>query len=202
MLTPKQQKAVRLGVFILADWVLCLWIGGFIVFGFYINNFTTDVDETTDAIVVLTGGRNRIAEGVKLLNQNFADKLFISGVSPHVTIEAIEKESHTHINAPEKVILGFKATNTIENAQEIKEWIEQNNIHSVRLVTSNYHLPRSMAELSAYNLPLKITAYPVYSEKVSDSWWKSWGTFKFIFAEYNKFLFACTRNFTKSLWRN
>lgn len=172
-----------------------LWLCGFILFAKYINNYPPFDEQKTDAVVVLTGGRNRISEGVRLLNAEAADKLFISGVSPHVTIKDIEEKIHIKINNPEKVELGFKATNTIGNAREVTEWIEQNHINSVRLVTSNYHLPRSMAELKAFHLPLKILAYPVYSEKVAGHWWQSWGTFKFIFAEYNKFLFVCLRNF-------
>ena len=201
MLTPKQRKTAFWGIFLLADTLFCLWICGFILFGHNINNFSLDTEQKTDAIVVLTGGRNRIAEGVGLLNRQVADKLFISGVSPHVTIKDIETQTHTHIDFPERVELGFRATNTIENAIEVKDWIEKNNIRTVRLVTSNYHLPRSIAELQSFNLPLEILPYPVYSEKVSGHWWQSWGTFKFIAAEYNKYLFASARNFLKSIGR-
>ena len=173
---------------------ICMaWAVGFILFSSIINKYSVDEYTKTDAVVVLTGGRNRIAESIRLLNNNLADKLFISGVSKNVSIKDIESKAKIHIDNPDKVELGYKARDTIGNAAEVKEWIENNNITSVRLVTSNYHLPRSMVELNALNIPLEILPHPVYSANISKNWLKSWGTFKFVAAEYNKFLFAYVR---------
>ncbi|MBR6356322.1 MAG: YdcF family protein [Alphaproteobacteria bacterium] len=176
--------------------LICLWLGGFLYFCYQINHYTQS-NEKTDAIVVLTGGRNRITESISLLNSGLADKMFISGVSKRVTISDIENKAGVTLLEPYKVELGYKAQDTVGNASEIKEWIESNNIRSVRLVTSNYHLPRALTELGTYHLPLKIVAHPVYSEKVSKNWWHSWGTLKFIFAEYNKYAFVRLRNLIK-----
>ena len=176
------------------DGLLSLWLCGLILFENKINGYDKDEQRKTDAIVVLTGGRNRIAESIRLLNDNLAEKLFISGVSDNVSITDIEAKVKIHINNPEKVELGYKAHDTIGNAREIKEWIEKNNITSVRLVTSNYHLPRSMVELNALNMPLEVLPHPVYSDRISDKWFTSWGTFKFMCSEYNKFLIAYLRN--------
>lgn len=176
-----------------------IWLGGFFFFAYKINHYPTD-NTHTEAIVVLTGGRNRIAEAISLFNSGLADKLFISGVSKSVNITEIENKTGVKLLMPEKAELGYKAQNTVGNASEVKEWIKTNQIKSVRLVTSNYHLPRSMAELSTYHLPLKVIAHPVYSEKISKNWWQTWGTLKFIFAEYNKYVYVCLRNLTKS-WR-
>lgn len=173
-----------------------LWLGGFFFFCYEINHYPPDQNKA-DAIVVLTGGRNRITESISLLNSGLADRMFISGVSKRVTINDIEDKAGVALLEPDKVELGYKAQNTIENASEVKEWIEKNNIRSVRLVTSNYHLPRALAELEAYHLPLKIIAHPVYSEKISKNWWRSFGTMKFIVAEYNKYAFVRLRNLLK-----
>ncbi|MBQ9271799.1 MAG: YdcF family protein [Alphaproteobacteria bacterium] len=175
---------------------IALWFGGFLWFCFQINHYEKNKTRT-DAIVVLTGGRNRITESISLLNSGIADKMFISGVSKKVTIAQIEDKAGVALLFPEKVDLGYKAQNTLGNASEIKEWIEKNNINSIRLVTSNYHLPRSMAELASYHLPLKIIAHPVYSEKISKNWWAGWGTLKFLFAEYNKYTYVLMRNLLK-----
>lgn len=177
--------------------IIGLWLGGFFCFCHTINHYTVS-DDKTDAIVVLTGGRNRIAEAIRLFNDGLAEKLFISGVSQKVEVHDIEDKLDIKVLHPEQIELGYKAENTLGNASEIKEWIENNRISSVRLITSNYHMPRSMAELSTYHLPLKVICHPVYSEKVSKRWWHSWGTFLFIFAEYNKFLVVRARNFIKS----
>lgn len=170
------------------------WAAGFLLFDNAINKYAADKYRKTDAVVVLTGGRNRIAESIRLLNDNLAEKLFISGVSEKVSIKDIENKAGVHIDSPDKVELGYKAHDTIGNALEIKEWIENNNITSVRLVTSNYHLPRSMVELNALDLPLEILPHPVYSDSIAKRWYMSWGTFKFMAEEYNKFLAAWLRN--------
>lgn len=181
-------------VFMLVESLFCLWLCGFILFDNYIRNFSIDKNKKTDAIVVLTGGRNRIAEAIALLNAGLADKMLISGVSDNVIIPDIEDKVKIHIDNPEKVDLGYEARDTIGNAKEIKEWIEKNQITSVRLVTSNYHLPRSMVELEALDLPISVLPHPVYSDSISKKWFLSWGTFKFMAAEYNKFLIASLRN--------
>ncbi|MBO6290601.1 MAG: YdcF family protein [Alphaproteobacteria bacterium] len=174
--------------------IVLMWFVGLVLFCNHIRNFQYDNLRKTDAIIVLTGGRNRITEGVRLLNNHMAERLFISGVSHDVTIADIETRAQMHADEPIKIELGYKATNTIENASEIAEWIKKNDIKSVRWVTSNYHIPRSMEELKPYNLSIDVIINPVYSDFVKDDWWKSWGTFKFLTSEYHKFLFVYIRN--------
>lgn len=174
--------------------LFAVWLCGLSYFGYIINSYTSDNTERTDAIVVLTGGKNRINEAIKLLNDNLADRLFISGVRKNVTLADIEENTSSHINDFNRIELGYKATNTIGNASEIKEWIDKNSIGSIRLMTSHYHIPRALAELSAYNLRLKIIVHPVFSGRIAEHWWQSWATFKFMAAEYNKLLFVYLRN--------
>lgn len=167
------------------------WFGGFVWFAHYINSYDIDKTTKTDAIIVLTGGKNRISEGIRLLNENLADKLFISGVPADVSIKQIEKQAKVYADDENKIELGRKATNTIENAIETEEWIKQNNIKSIRLVTSSYHIPRSLQEFIIYvtmGSDLKVILNPIYSPNVSLEWWKSWGTFRLLIMEYNKFL--------------
>ncbi len=163
------------------------------LFARHIDHWQIDTDSQTDAIITLTGGRNRLAEAIRLLNDGKADKLFISGVSKKSSLQAIQKRNNIDIIDTEKVTLGTIAANTLGNAQESLDWIRQNNIKSIRLVTSNYHMPRSIVEFQSRNPELKIIAHPVYSNQVKKNWWTSWQTFSLIFAEYNKFLYACLR---------
>ena len=191
MLFTKKKLVI---LFVIIDCLWSFWLAGLIWFGFYIRNLPVDEEKNTDAIVVLTGGRNRITEGINLLNQKRAPILFISGVSQDVKIGDLEKRLSVYADDESRIVLGYKATNTIENASEVSEWIKQNDIKSVRLVTSNYHIPRSIAELETYHLPIQIIIHPVYSKYVKKEWWKHWGSFKLIATEYNKFLFVTVRN--------
>lgn len=170
------------------------WFGGLIVFDYAINHFPADYNTKTDAIVVLTGGRHRLAESFKLLNDGLADRLFISGVQSKISLPQLERQTKTKIIDGKKVILDKRATNTEENAVEASRWIEENHILSIRLVTSNYHLLRSEVEFRQRNKTLHIILHPVFSEKVATSWWKSVRSFCFIAMEYNKFLFAYVRS--------
>ena len=116
--------------------MILFWIGGFIIFDAHIKNITIDT-KNTDAIVVLTGGRNRIAEAFKLYNNNMAEFLIISGVDNNVTLDQLQKQNKIVLNKENAhIILGKEATNTYQNAVEVSEAIRRHNIHSVRLVTS------------------------------------------------------------------
>lgn len=171
--------------------LLAAWCLGFVYFAHCINSYEIDKTAKTDAIIVLTGGRNRISEGIKLLNDNLADKLFISGVPENISIRQIEKQAGIAAEDETKIELGRKAKNTIENAIETEEWIKKNDIKSIRLVTSSYHIPRSLQEFIIYvtkGNDLEVIINPIYSPNVSLKWWKSWGTFRLLVMEYNKFL--------------
>lgn len=176
--------------------LILLWLGGFIVFNQFIRSYKIDHTTKTDAIVVLTGGKNRLAEAMKLYNDNLADILIISGVAENVTLSQLERQNHTVIeNRPDQVILGNEASNTIENAIEVSEAVRRNNVALLRLVTSYYHMPRSEQEILLRNPDVEIIYHPVYSENVSDKWWKKWGSFCLIAMEYNKFIFVYVKNF-------
>jgi uncharacterized SAM-binding protein YcdF (DUF218 family) len=184
---------MRKAVFCLFIGVFVAWCGGFFLFARHINSYDVDTVTKTDAIIVLTGGKNRISEGIRLLNNNMADTLFISGVPEDISVAEIEDKAQFYANDENKIVLGRKATNTIENASETIEWIEQNDIKSIRLVTSNYHIPRSLQEFIAYNTfgqNVKVVLNPIYSPNVSIKWWKNRGTLKLLITEYNKFLFV------------
>ena len=175
--------------------VFAAWLIGFCFFAYHINHYKIDTSTHTQAIVVLTGGRNRIGEAVKLLNNGLADKLFISGVEKGVTLNQIARTQHFSVRPDKKIIIGSASTNTLENARETTDWINQNNISSIRLVTSNYHLPRSLLEFRVKNSHLKIVANPVFSTNIADKWWQNTGTFSLTAAEYTKFLMVYVKCF-------
>mgnify|MGYP006405966539 FL=1 len=81
------------------------------------------------------------------------------------------------------VTLGFAATDTRGNAQETKEWAQQNDIRSLRLVTSDWHMRRAAIELKR-ELPdhVKVVEDAVRSEP---SLWM-------LFVEYHKWLVSRT----------
>ena len=148
-----------------------LWFAGLAVFNRYINSYENDRETKTDAIIALTGST-----------------LFISGVEKGVSFNEIANVQKLDIHSGNEVIIERASKNTVENAIKTNEWIKDNNIKSIRLVTSNYHMPRSVLEFKSQNAGVKIILNPVYSDKVSDKWWKNWGSFVLIASEYTKFI--------------
>lgn len=82
--------------------------------------YPRDESTKTEAIIVLTGGRNRITEAGKLYNRKLADKLFISGVNKRVSLNQIERRNEISLQAESRVQLGKKAK--IPSAMRKKAW--------------------------------------------------------------------------------
>ena len=110
------KKLLTIGGFL----ALCGWFAGFAAFAGKINDYQTDETTKTDAIVVLTGGRNRISEAVRLWDKGLADKLFISGVEKNTSLDAISKRQAVTFTRRKGILLDRKSTNTIENAIETR----------------------------------------------------------------------------------
>lgn len=166
--------------------VLLIWLIGYGAFIVNVTSKTPDNYEKAQAIIILTGGNNRIATGLKLFSQTKSDKLFITGVNVSVSdtdIDALWKEDTP---LPCCIELGREATTTRENAIEAKKWIENNNIKSIILVTSDYHTDRALQEFRALLPNLDIYKHPVREEKYSLKHPQFW---KLTFSEYNKIIF-------------
>ena len=84
--------------------------------------------------------------------------------------------------------------NTYSNAIETSKWVSMNNIEEILLITSNYHIPRSILEFQNKMPNLKILYYPIIPKKHQiNKWLKSFETFSLIFIEYSKYIIAYVR---------
>jgi uncharacterized SAM-binding protein YcdF (DUF218 family) len=115
--------------------------------------------------------------------------IFISGVYKKTTLRDILPSGYVeNIH----IILGKQAKNTRENALEINKWAKQNQISEILLITSDYHIPRSVIELKFASDSLKIYPYAV----------KSGVTFKFIekcVKELHKIMYVYVRSFAEKV---
>lgn len=121
---------------------------GFVFFTLNVINLSSSATEKADAIVVLTGVQSRLQEGAQLLQRGMGKRLLISGVNTQ--IGQSEVRSLAGLDAKTFnccVDLGYTALNTAGNALETQTWVEANKFRSLIIVTSNYHMPRSIAEL-------------------------------------------------------
>jgi uncharacterized SAM-binding protein YcdF (DUF218 family) len=140
-----------------------------------------------DAIVVLAGGKGRVDEGVRLYRGGRATYLFFIGVDPSVRKSDLY---HPHPGDPtaERVILEKASRNTLENAIYGREVIMRQQVRSVLLITSRYHMKRS-AILFRNALPkdLAIYPYPVDSRNLKEAWWNHGNSFHLLFTEFYKY---------------
>jgi uncharacterized SAM-binding protein YcdF (DUF218 family) len=163
--------------------------------------FAEDIQRTpsppgprTDAIVVLTGGPLRLKEGLALLAADRAQKLFVSGVNRGVELnDLLRVAGQPPSSAACCIVLGHDADNTMGNAREAQRWMAQEGFASLRLVTANYHMRRSLLEFRRAMPAVTIVPHPVFPDSIRRDWWQWRGTLSLIAVEYHKYLAALAR---------
>jgi uncharacterized SAM-binding protein YcdF (DUF218 family) len=136
--------------------------------------------EQTDAIVVLTGGAKRFERGLGLLQQGKAKRMLVSGVARTVRPVELAAEYKTDERIFACCIdLGRESVDTRSNAEEVSRWLAKNRFRSIRLITTDWHMPRARFELSR-RLPADVE---VLSDAIESN-----PAFRQLFTEYNKYL--------------
>src|SRR5471032_471700 len=168
---------------------------GFCWFVLSIPSEEVTLDRKADGIVALTGAAARIPDAIELLAAERGKRLLISGVHRDTRAREIARLTPLYSKFFTCCIdLDRSALNTFGNALETKRWAHEHNFTSLIVVTSNWHMPRAMAEMAHQLQEATLTAYPVMSEKVkTEPWWQNIDTARFLFAEYLKYLFALGR---------
>jgi uncharacterized SAM-binding protein YcdF (DUF218 family) len=186
------------GVRLIFDGVLFLMVLFFIGFAVFASGVEGEPRETVpsaDGITVLTGGADRIDQAMKLLAERKAKRVLITGVYRATTKEELKQlASQGDQYFACCVDIDKEARNTIDNATETSEWVARQRFHSVIVVTSNYHMPRALAELGRAMPDVTLISYPVIDKNVHlDRWWTYPGTSKLLMSEYLKYLPALGR---------
>ena len=185
---------------VLISSILTYFLIGLIEYKDKILSNITYISKKSSNIVILTGGTNRIKDGLKIVNKfekssTFNSKILVSGTGKGFTKMSLAKNVDFDFNLIECCIeLDSISTNTYSNAFETLKWVKKNNISEFILITSNYHMPRAFLEFK-YRMPnLKIFTYPITPEKHNiNMWLSSFQTFSLIFSEYCKFIVANLR---------
>lgn len=185
----------------LPAWVLAalaagvVWLGGLIAFAESIPDAIEDASSRTEAVVVLTGGTGRLRTGIELLARGRADKLFVSGVYHGVDVQQILRMVRRQGQALDCcVTLGHRADDTRGNAQETARWMAGEGFTSLRLVTSNYHMRRSLLEFRRAMPGVWVVPHPVFPTGFKARGWWNWpGTLQLVTVEYIKYLAALVR---------
>lgn len=121
----------------------------------------------TDAIVVLTGGQDRVETALGLLEKGAAPRLLVSGAAARLTLaELARAHGRDPVQLARRVTLGRAAATTAGNAAETAAWVTAlveggTPVRSIRVVTAAYHMPRALLELGRALPGVELLAHPV-----------------------------------------
>lgn len=161
------------------------WSLGLLWFLHVTTNIPPPPPPHSDAILALTGGAGRVDTALRLLASGAAGRLLISGVGRTAEfLELAHRAGVPTILAPQ-VTLGRNALSTRGNAAEAAAWVRSNNVGSLIVVTSYYHMPRALAELRQTLPGVVLHRVPVVSGPKSSS---NRIELRLLAAEYTKFL--------------
>lgn len=173
-----------------------LFAAGYIWFALSLARNEPRLTVRAEGIVVFTGGSDRVQEAAELLARGQAKRMLITGVNRTTRSSVLARllpVSHKLFDCC--VDLGYQAQDTIGNARETREWAQTRNIsHSLIVVTSNYHMPRALAELSAALPDVTLHPFPVVSDHVNvNGWANDASVIRLVGGEYLKYLGALAR---------
>jgi uncharacterized SAM-binding protein YcdF (DUF218 family) len=195
---PARRRTLRYALGLLFS--LFLIIGGVALIGFLafvgsLDRYERDPSNRADGMVVLTGGAQRIGDAIDLLAHGYAKRLLITGVN-----ERTSRDQIARLNPGQRrlfdccVDLDYRARNTIGNAIETRRWVREHGFGSLIVVTSNYHMPRTLSELDNVLSGTRTIPYVVVTDSIDpDAWWRSPATARLLVSEYIKFVAAWFR---------
>ncbi len=175
-----------------------IFVGGFLQFTSKVSDTVQPIDvEPADAIVALTGGSTRIATALELLSQKKGQRLLISGVNTDTQTADIQAMHPTKSDLFDCCVdLERIAADTIGNAEESAKWAKQNDYQSLIIVTSAYHMPRSLLEYRRQMGDVELAPYAVPLDSINnEEWWKNATTLRFMVNEYLKYIGARARDY-------
>ncbi len=169
---------------------------GFFIFAYSVSVTTATIPQRADEIVALTGDEDRISEALRLLAEGKARRLLISGVNKSTRALEIIRSNRADSDAGLFdccVDLDKRALNTEDNAFETTAWVRSQGYRSLIVVTSTYHMPRTLIELRQAMPDVEFFPYPVKAPRLEEQWWSDPRTAWVLAKEYLKFITAFAR---------
>jgi uncharacterized SAM-binding protein YcdF (DUF218 family) len=173
---------------------------GFVGFLSQLRGAEIKPDRNADGIVVLTGGSSRVSDAMELLAGGYGKRLLISGVHPTNAASDISRSLPDNSPPDNQTLLSCcvdldrSAVNTRSNAAETRRWAHDRGFKSLIVVTSNYHMPRAIVELSHAMPDVALIPFAVVGDRWRDEpWWTSGTTLRLLLSEYAKYVAAEAR---------
>lgn len=150
---------------------------GFAYFYSLLPKEGTAASGNVDVLVVFTGGSKRIDYAKGLVKDGYEGSVLITGVDERVTKEALLHDVPTNLH--NHFTIDYTAKTTLDNVGVVQLWLANTSSKSIGLVTSYYHMPRSLMLLNRVEGFANVTPFPVFPEEVPLS---------FMLREYHKFV--------------
>ena len=165
---------------------------GFIGFLSQLRGVEMQPARHADGIVVLTGGSSRVSDAMELLAAGYGKRLLISGVHPTSAASDISRSLPDNQSLLSCCVdLDHSAVNTRSNAAQTRRWAHERGFRSLIVVTSNYHMPRAIVELSHAMPDIELIPFVVVGDKWRDEpWWTSGAALRLLLSEYVKYVAA------------
>ena len=181
--------AVAVGAMVL------VFVAGFVAFANGVASSTPAAVERADGIVVLTGGAHRLPEAARLLADGRGGRLLISGANRITSRDDLQRKSGISWEMFDCCVdIGYEAQDTPGNADETMHWAADQQFSKLIIVTSSYHMPRSLTELGRVMPNVELVPYPVVTQGFrKERWWRDFGTARILLSEYVKFLPSAAR---------
>ncbi len=177
--------------------VALVWLVGLFAFAERVRGLSPAPEPArAHGIVALTGpAAERLNAAMRLMEQDKGDRLLVSGVNPEVRREELRALLPGSSRLYDCCVdLGFDARDTMGNAQEIAAWSRAKGFDRLIVVTSDYHLPRSLLEIRGADRSLRLQGYAVSTPQLDTGhWWRQEASARRMALEYNKYLVVLVR---------
>ena len=186
----KLLKAITLILLVFLLLAVMVWL----LLGYYLQ--VEDELHEVDAVVVISGGGlERIQKGVDLMQEGYAPYLILSGAAYDAgTSNAASMQQYALAKGiPSfQLLLEEQAQNTYQNANYVKQLLEQYQLRDIILVTSAYHQRRAYHTfrkiLGDQAEILNAPAEPEYWQR--SSWWKDQKAREISLEEFGKIVYS------------
>jgi len=190
---PQGTRRILVRSLVIAVCAVAVILTGFSAFWYHSVGLAGPDKANADGIVVLTGGPERIAAAIRLLENKSARRLLISGVHPQTTARQLRQITGTERELFRCCIdLDKRAADTRGNAIEARNWAHEKGFSRLLIVTSDYHMLRAMKEFSRAMPDTELLACPVSGSDGRDPLSNA-TSFRLWFSEYLKYLLALVR---------